>query len=531
MENNDLPVDTVEVPAVPAVAEPVPATLVAPEDSLEATESADSEAGDGHQPLEDHFIPEYVAPHATMEEAVMSELTAAAGQFIYAVGTTVGEVIRYMESAGDREAAVSGAALTEFQTAITAAATDTLYAHDDLQPTADREGSDWRQYVEHNGVKFKLSKPPLAVGKGSAEVISGSQATLLLEQLRGLGQTVTVPIPHTGIWITLKSAKLAALVQLDTKLANLKTALGRSSRGYAFSNDGVITHESLFEFILAHVIDCNIVNWTPEILGELIKAPDLGILAQAMAVTMYPKGFPYAQACVTGVDKCNHVTKAQLNLTKMFWTDNARLSPTQKSRIAARRERITPSVLEEYQKAWPEWKSSVVDLGNIRLLLQVPNMNQHIAAGHAWINDIEAMTEEAFGQSLLGRARDQYMTNQGQATRLCAFSHWVKEIQMDIGEEGELPKSVNDAETIRALLRDLSSDEEHRGKVVSGIMEYINDVTVGIVAVPNYPCGKCKKFQRTEEAPFTGLIPFDPINTFFSLQQFKLTEATQKGLI
>lgn len=505
-------------------------------ETTEGTESTSEnvQAGLDEQAPEDrppHFIPEYVRTAVSVEDEVISKLTEEATRFIFGVGSTVRETIRFIQSANQVTPATPKEQLGQYETVVAGATTDTLYAHDDLQDTADRPDADWKQYVEHKGAKYRIARPP-AVSAKDTDVVTGNTAQLLLEQIRGIGQTVTVPLIHSGIWLTVKSSKLSALVQLDTKLANAKVALGRSSRGYAFSNDGVITHESLFDFFLAHVVDCNVENWTPEILSTLIKAPDLPTIAQAMGVTMYPKGFPYAQACTIEADKCNHITRAKLNLTKMFWVDNNRLSPAQKARIADRRSRFTPSVVREYQDTWPEFKSSVIDLGPVRLLLKVPTMQEHLDSGHAWINDIETMTEEAFGHSLIGDARDQYMLNQGQATRLCAFSHWVKEIQMDVvsGDDVSM-KTVNDADTIRNLLRDLSSEADSRNAIIDGVMTYINDMTVSIIAIPNYPCELCKKWQRNETGPFKALIPFDAINTFFSLQQFKLMEAQEKDLI
>lgn len=535
-DQNDLPEDTVEVSLIPQDAT-VPTTEQPTEVAAELNQApadTDSNSLDENKPAETapHFTPAWVKSSVNIEEEVISKLTEEASRFIFGVGTTVAETIRFIQSAANTPPHTPREQLGQFETVVAGATSDTLYAHDDLQGSADREDADWKQYIEHQGTKYRLARPPMAVNKDAPEIVTGNAAQLLLEQIRGIGQTVTVPLPHTGIWVTLKSAKLSALVQLDTKLANAKVALGRSSRGYAFSNDGVITHESLFDFFLAHVIDCNVENWTPELLTVLIKVPDLGIIAQALSVTMYPKGFPYAQACTVAVDKCNHVTRAKLNLTKMFWTDNNRLSPAQKAQVANRRNRLAASVVESYQTTWPEFKTAVIDLGNLRFHLQVPNMQTHLDSGLAWINDIESMTEEAFGESLLGDARDAYLINQGQATRLCAFSHWIKEIKIDIPNDDTVDtKTVVDAPTIRKMLRDLSSDEEARIAIIDGVMDYINDVTVSIVAIPNYPCEKCKKWQRSEEGPFKALIPFDPINTFFSLQQFKLMSAQEKDLI
>lgn len=498
----------------------------------EQREPQSDESGETAHESAPHFTPEYVTPHVSMEDAVITQLTEDASRFIYAVGTTIGQVMQYIETAQDRKPAATGIERATFEAVLSGATADTHYAHDDLQPACDAPTADWKQYVEHNGKKIRVAKPPLAASANSPEVITGGQALLLMEQLRGLGQTVSVPLPHTGIWVTLRSAKLSAITQLDTRLANEKAKLGRLSRGYAFSNDGVITNEILFDFIMSHVVDCTLQNWTPESLANIIRVQDLGILAHAQACSMYPKGFPFAQACTVQVDACMHVTKAKLNLTKMFWTDNNKLTPLQKARIAARSERVPQSVLQTYQENWLEVKSGVINRDNTRFILQIPTMRQHIDSGIAWVNDLETMTEEALTK-LSSESREDYMLTQGMATRLCSIAHWVKEIEFDVpGADGEMEtKRVNDPATIRALLRDLSSEADERNAILDGVMAYINDTTCSLIAIPNYPCGNCKKWQRTLEAPNSALIPFDPINTFFTLQQFKLMEAQEKELI
>lgn len=391
---------------------------------------------------------------------------------------------------------------------------------------AMKRDSDWGQFVETEGMRLRAAKPRIAKAPSGTNTLVGQQAIAKITALTSAGTTVQIPLWHSGIWISLKAPPLSAFIELDRRIAMDKTLAGRSTRGLVFSNDSVYMVSHLVDLALQYVFDCNVQNWSPELLRKLILVPDLSFLATGLALTIFPDGHPFSQPCTTDPSKCQHVTKGTVNLAKLMWVDRAKLTDQQRKHMLKRDLARSPSEIAAYQEQWYETKSQVVAITDeLKVTFKMPSLDDHIEMGTSWINQIEAATENAFGASLRGEQRETYLINQTQATRIGLYVHWIDKFIID---EGDQQLTIDDRETIEETSKSLSSSPEVSEKIINGAKTFINDRTMSVVGVPNFECPNCKNWHLTEGSPSKTIIPIDAVSNFFTLQQSLIMKRLQR---
>jgi hypothetical protein len=430
------------------------------------------------------------------------------------------EAVRFSQANDGAPPVLSGDSLDEWASSFRQALGTTMYSDDYFERALARVGGRWDQQIEdEKGQRRGMGKPKLTkVSDG--ESLTGLSAILKIAAVTGTGGTVLVPLPHTGIWLTIKTPTLDAVTELDARIAERKVDLGRSTRGLVFSNHQVYINKELVDFVLQHTIDCNIADWNPEKLKGLIKQTDLPILAWGMAYAIYSTGFPITQPCTFDTTKCMHVSEKMVALNRLFRVDNSRLTAKQRTRLNMIQVKHSPETLKAYADEWTTPETATFKLNEqTRIVFKIPTIEQHLIAGDRWISDIVENTERVLGSNVSPRDRNEYIRKQGVASVAQQYIHWIDSFLI---EEDGAQATISDPDAIEQTMLRLSSEPEIVNELVSAIISYINDVTVALIAIPNYPCPKCKKWHRTEHSPSKYLIPLDPVTSFFTLLQLKL---------
>lgn len=380
-----------------------------------------------------------------------------------------------------------------------------------FEPSLDAEGSDWQQTVESAGNQMGISRPRFAE---SGTVLTGERAVMRLTAALGLGTIHQVPLWHTGIWISFKAPSESAILELERRVGNAKTTLGRMTNGLVFSNTSVHLVNDLVDFALQHVYDTNAKEMSPTYLESIISVTDIPLILWGLASAIYPNGYPYARGCINTEQVCNHVFEAMLSLSKLMWTNRSALSEWQTKRMHQRKARMSDEDLKRYADEHKYNQESTIDITDqIRITLAVPTIEQYYNSGESWISNIVKVMEGAFAEDIRGDERDTYITNQGRLTNLRQYGHWVKAVHIEDTEIG------TDRDTIEHLMGVLTADEDSRKKTMEAVSEYINSVTISVIGLPKHECPVCKVNQiRKEEEKFSPyIVPIDVAQIFFTL--------------
>lgn len=426
-----------------------------------------------------------------------------------------------------------------------------------LDPTASRQGNEWRQAVQlgqelmmradvgldaltreeslwrqsvptggENSMELRAGRPGFGERRGNAPLV-GEEAIHFLQSMLGTGQLARIPLWHSGIWVDLKAPTEAQLLELDRRIANEKILLGRMTQGLAYSNMSVYHNSFLFNFALSMVFNCSVENFSVERLKELILLPDLPQLLWGLLLTIYPNGYRYHRPCISDPAKCTHVTEALLNISKLSWTDVNALTQGQRDHMKRRTAKFTDLELKNYRSQHRfNNKGTVavkeVDGNKTTVELRVPTLGDYERSGFAWVESIVSGTDQAFGSQFNQEERNEYIMDQARVASLRQYAHWIERITLNpvSGEQ----QVIEDRATLESLVGQLTGDSVVFENLLEGVRVYINDATISQIALPNYKCPACQADQNDpEEAKHPHLIPLDVGAVFFTLLGQRVT--------
>jgi len=379
-----------------------------------------------------------------------------------------------------------------------------------MDPTATFE-----QGVQSDQGLLVASSPKFTTQEGVK--YTGEKARLRVRQALRLGVIINIPLWHSGFWIRIKAPSEGELLELYRQITAEKITLGRATYGLLFSNNTSYSSRALLDFCIENMYETSLILKENEDIRPYIKTLDLPILFWGLACSIWPNGFQHMRSCIADVNKCNHVIKEKLDLSKLQFTNTSILTKRQINHMTKRqRASMTPESLERYHEEFISGQIKDIKLSDqVKITVKIPNALEHIDAGYRWVNAIE----ENYGKALIQEEtkRDNYFVTQGKATVMRQYAHFVHSltVQNDV---------YDDRETIEDILNDLTASDELRDKFLSEVANYIDDSVVSLIAIPTFTCPMCKGKQKPkkEHKNHPDLIPVDVNNVFFTLAVQKI---------
>ena len=390
--------------------------------------------------------------------------------------------------------------------------------NDMLSAALERENAQYQQGVSVKGQTLNGGVPRFrAVETG--ESIKGDSGVLRVMTHLGMGSLFQVPLWHSGFWITFKPPTESELLELQRILNADKVEFGRYSYGRIYSGVVAYTVNRLVDFALDHVYDYTVKNSEIAVnqLKDYIAIQDIFPLLWGFMTTVYPKGFQYERACTADPEKCHHVVKEILNLSKLLWVDNAAVNEWQKNHMASRQSqnKDKASILryrEEFINQKParyEIWDSPQEERKLFVTFKTGNVADYIDASYTWINDIVNAVEAAAAKDSTAEEKNAQIENFGRASILRQSTHQVASIETE-------SFVIEDPQTIRATLSALSSETAVTNAFIEKLDEFNNQATISVVGIPTYACPQCGAEQQgMEQSSFVNIIPLDVIQLFF----------------
>lgn len=392
-----------------------------------------------------------------------------------------------------------------------------------LVGSLNRGNGHWRQALEVNGDKL-IPKAPGFKETSNTE-LKGERGKLRVLSQLGIGTLFQVPLYHTGIWVTFKAPTEGYLLELNRLILSDKIRFGRNTYGLAFSNTSSYTTDRLVSAALEHVYDTSldITGSGVSSLKDIISSQDIPSLLWGFACTMFPKGFQYERACLADPEKCNHVEREVVNITKLQFVDTSELTDWQKAHMSVRRpnSKSIESIRRYQEELLISAKRKVSVNKNtdnvLQLTLKVPTISEYIDAGYRWISDITAIVESSLTADSQ-EDKDIIITRHGQATSMRQYVHWVEKIELSDDNY------ITAKETIEEVFDSISSDDKIRNEFIDEVVKYIDHTNICLIGIPNYECGSCGKEQPVfhDLDNFKSILPLDLIPLFFELLVQKL---------
>lgn len=389
------------------------------------------------------------------------------------------------------------------------------FARDDYNEALDREDSEWRNGVEHDGKRISIKRPNPKQRKGP---ITGIHALARVASSARTGQPVNVPLWHTGIWVLISPLSYGEQMNLDAMISSMKVSFGRRTRGRLFSLSDIHLKMPLINAILDHVESTSWISTDKSDLKQVIKMADIQTLIWGMACAVYPNGHQYAHACAASPGKCDHVAKGRIYMPELMRVDNAQISDKQRKHMML--DKVTPAQVEEYQREFMTDGRDQFIVDEKKFELQVPNLAEYEQAGIRWVNDLEKAYESTFGRDADPQRRAEHVASLAELASARQYSHWVKRLVFLV--DGEDSEWIEDQDTLVKALEQLSEDDVVMDAYYRNVVTFINRSAVALPGIMNYFCPKCKQKQPTDSGAFEHLIPIDMGSAFFSLARLQL---------
>ncbi len=390
----------------------------------------------------------------------------------------------------------------------------TAPGRDQWRGAFDREGSAWRQQVDSEAGPIRMGA--LSFKNVGGELITGEKAVLQVRALTGLGTVIQVPLWHSGFHVSIKAPSESQMIELNRRLTDEKIVLGRTTNGLAFANTSSYISATLLDFTMDYIYDTSLQDKSS--LRAMIQTPDLPLLFWGLASAIWPRGFQYARPYIDPINKAEKILKSRLGMSKLLWTDTKAFTPRQVVHMANKSSGThSAAMVKIYREQFTVGQARLVKLTDeIAVTLKVPSAVDYVISGQEWTAEITKTVDDSFSETPEDGRRENFIVRHGQATAMRQYTHYVKSIHAGTN-------TIEDPETIKNILNDLSADDTIRNKFFDEARTYIDDSSLAIIGTPAADHEKDQTLPR-----FPHILPMNVEHTFFILLAQKVMQIIQR---
>lgn len=377
--------------------------------------------------------------------------------------------------------------------------------------TLKRNGARFRQSVTSKNGELSMAIP--RDDTSMMGVLRGDQAVRQMHHVMGLAGQVSIPLWHSGFWITIRQPSEGAIMEMKHRIALEKISMGRATSGLVYGNSTVFMAEHVINMVMDHLHTHSINLPANESLRQYIVSTDLQILAWGLAASIWSKGFHYERAVLDEVGSASRVVTEKLNLMRMLVVDNSALNDWQKSHMSNRQPKsMTVDAIKKYQNEFALAQGNSLVLNDkVHLRLKTPSLDAYLQQGTRWVNSTVDLINRTLGTDLDDQTRNTFVSEHAKTSTARQFSHWVHQIVYP-NSEGQEQAKVVDTESIEATLVASSQDQDMVKTYMRGVRDFIDDVTFACIAIPFLDEKDQNVYRR-----HPNLIPLDALHTFFTL--------------
>lgn len=396
---------------------------------------------------------------------------------------------------------------------------DLIHTTEAMQKAIDEPTQQWVQRIHHGDKPIGPFRPKWKTPDNGT--LSGLRAVDKIRSALNQGSTITIPCWASGIWLTIKAPTALELADNFDLIANEIIELGKQTAGGIFENTQVYLNKNLMDLVTKLFYSWNVnesESGESRSLEDMLLVDDLETIAWAIGACMYPNGYPFDEPCVANTENCNEVSSQLINLNKIFFVNNSKLTNWQKEFMS------NPTTKHSYDDIMKyRLESSIGQTSHVRLkdypftvYLKTPTIQEYIDSGYGWINQLKDSIRD-----IVTNANDTKLNNmlfeRAGLTIARGYGHYVSAIVFDDG------KRINNRDDLNAVIDEICSVPEATAALIEEINKHITRTTVTLVALPRHNCPKCKKEPVEpvyEQHPY--LVPISALKLFFNLRDRKL---------
>lgn len=357
----------------------------------------------------------------------------------------------------------------------------------------------------------------------------------------GSGQTVNVPLYHSGFRIVVTAPTLAELTTLDLKIYKREVEIGRETACLATNSKRGSTIEILKEYIRGKITHCTLdIDLESSDVFDYISMLDFDTILLALLQATYTTGVPVTRSCQNMSNEnvaCSMHVEAKLDPSKLLVVDRSLLTTEMIQTIAKRKPRevslvereryitLLNSRLDEIRERKPE-----LITGSNRVEFKIPTVSEYIMDSNIWIEEIKKELD-----SILDSNTDITRSNALEKILVSTYLSGYLSNFKSLGVETEpgYYRNIEQREHIRTVLDKINNNSEVTIMFSEAVLDYINRSYVSLVATPNYICPVCNKKQDNMTSPavdFDAFIPFNVLDFFSILVGNKIQKMSESQM-
>lgn len=405
---------------------------------------------------------------------------------------------------------------------------------DMLKPTLDNPEAEWVNEINYSDKKLH----PSAIKVNASGKLTGNAALAAFSSGMGIGERITVPLWHSGIWVVLRPPKDSDLINLEMAISANEIRLGRETNTLVYSNYNVVFNRLVSNFIIAHIENVSVDLPDDVDIREIISVRDFYPLIAAFIKTMNPEGYEIYKSCINTLelneDKtpvCDFKVSGYVDTLKLIRVNRKALDADMMAHMIKKRPKsMTYDEVKEYQTKIKDKTNNTHEFESdngqtITLTYSMPSLARYIDNGELWIENIIADSQRLFTDSDDEDVKNKKVRDTLNSVILGVYNSFVSEIK-----QGDV--FTDDLSTVNSTIDMLSGKKSILKDYLSSIKKYVESNTIAVVATSTFECPSCAKKAGVEipdqtngaEGVFKEFIPFNILEHFFDLSTLKIQE-------
>lgn len=353
----------------------------------------------------------------------------------------------------------------------------------------------------------------------------------------GGGNTVNIPLWHSGFRVILNPPSVAELTTLHMQVVKSEVDLGRETMSLISAANRSTSISIIKDFIKDKIFKTTLdVDLNTTDIFQYISILDFDFLLLGMLAGTYVNKISSVRTCVNTFREsdgsglgCGHSVTADLDPYKLTVVDRSLLTANMVRTISKSvansvtlEERV--NYVNELDKQLNEkrGRSESFVSNDAVYNFKVPSVNLFIQDGANWVE--EAMNDVySLGADLSYRQKEilaERIKDVRGATIMSANVHSIGFKDVNTPEGAYL----SDRGSIYLGLKAITNNVTAINDFFVAVNSYVNKSYLAICATPNYICPKCKKLQDVKRPEdFDAFIPLNILDFFLTLVEVIIT--------
>lgn len=356
------------------------------------------------------------------------------------------------------------------------------------------------------------------------KTVSGDEALRVFTTITGGLRKVT--LWNSGFSINIKNLSLDVLSSFFKEMHSRDYEYGKEYGGFYY----LFADLSITEYIIEHLLPVaitgsNYIDYKDSTkLRKAIAFQDYPVILWALASMMYPDGTNIKYVC--SEPDCHHIESSRIDLEKLRLNNEDLINEEMKTfMVDHARTKVTDEDLAKYRKLANLERNIEFEYGDSEdtkkkwtVTLKQCSLDEYMTVGNE------------FNEELRSRAS---VTSREEVTQFIAYNQfkallpWIKSLTLTTDVKGKnktftVENNELNKETINAMMDEFMLNVPD---FADKVKDYILETKISHIAFYFPKCPKCGAVPSNSHG---GFIPYDPMQSFFTLGLTRLLRATSK---